>query len=277
MIRSAAVYGVTGNEHAVSGWSTVRLPFEPRGDLRAYRDELRAALRRMSPRHGEGLIATYGAPDHAFVDVENVTLYNIGSGAYSHLTGDGLVCQRTVSGDTRHRLTYRVGPLPDPDPEATQTLACVQSPLQESLHTPADWWTALHPRVRRNPEVVETHRGDFVVDITLTGSWSSPRIASMTKAMLDGLISTLHCHDGTNADNLLARLAPLGSPPDVWRALCEPCNAVLGQRSLVHTHGTRIAWNPADHLCAAFRIRIEPGPTRGLYAVIRSLPNPYTN
>jgi hypothetical protein len=83
VIRLAALYGVTGNEHGVSGWSNVRLPFEPRGDLRAYREELKAALRRMRPRHGEGLIATYGAPDHAFVDVENVALYNIGSGAYT--------------------------------------------------------------------------------------------------------------------------------------------------------------------------------------------------
>lgn len=265
----AALYGVTGNEHGVSGWSNVRLPFEPHGELRAYREDLRSALRRMRPRHGEGLIATYGAPDHAFVDVENVALYNIGSGAYRHLTEGGLMCRRTVSVDTHHHLTYCVGPLTDPDPEATRILACVESPLPQSLHTPADWWTTLRPHVRRNPDVVETHRGDFVVDVTLTGTWTG-RVAGTTKAMLDGLISALHCHDHSKKDDLLPRLAKLGNPGDVWWALCEPSSAVLGQRSLIRPHGPRIAWNPADHLCRAFRLRANPGPTRGLSATIRT-------
>jgi hypothetical protein len=45
---------------------------------------------------------------------------------------------------------------------------------------------------------------------------------------------------------------------------------VLGQRSLIRPHGPRIAWNPADHLCRAFRLRANPGPTRGLSATIRT-------
>lgn len=169
----------------------------------------------MRSRQGEGLIATYGSPDHAFVDVENAALYNIGSGAYSHLTDSGLTCRRTASVDTRHHLTYRIGPLTDPHPEATRILAWVESPLRRPLHTPADWWSTLRPCMRRNPDIVETHRGEFVADITLTGMWTGRQVAGLTKAMLDGLISALHSHDGSNAEDVLPRLEPLGSPAEV--------------------------------------------------------------
>jgi hypothetical protein len=47
---------------------------------------------------------------------------------------------------------------------------------------------------------------------------------------------------------------------------------VLGQRSLKRPHGPRIAWNPADHLCTAFRLRVNPGPMRVLSATIRAVP-----
>jgi hypothetical protein len=52
------------------------------------------------------LYGEYAAPEPAFVDLENVLLYNVGSGCYSHLTHEGIVCRRTVSDDCLHPIKY---------------------------------------------------------------------------------------------------------------------------------------------------------------------------
>ena len=80
-----ATYAVGGSAHRVEAWSTIRLPFEPNGWLLDYRNELRTALRAMRTTQVSILLAEYATPDDEFADLENVLLYNVGSGAYSHL------------------------------------------------------------------------------------------------------------------------------------------------------------------------------------------------
>jgi hypothetical protein len=80
-------WDLTTDATTVSGWSQTRLPFEPRDELREYRAALRSALRGLVSQPRTGLLAAYAAPDAGVVDVENVALYNIGAGSYSHLTG----------------------------------------------------------------------------------------------------------------------------------------------------------------------------------------------
>lgn len=92
---SGTAYAVFASDRGVAAWSTARLPFEPKGWLRDYRHELQAAVRAMSPTPTSYLVAEYAAPEAAFVDLENVLLYNVGSGCYSHLTTQGLLCRRT--------------------------------------------------------------------------------------------------------------------------------------------------------------------------------------
>jgi hypothetical protein len=81
------------------------LPFEPQGWLRVFRNELQAALRSMVPGPEHALLASYWAPDDGLVDLENVLLYNVGQGCFSHLLDGGLYCRRLVSGDARHHVT----------------------------------------------------------------------------------------------------------------------------------------------------------------------------
>lgn len=120
-------FDVVGEDTEVHAWSSRRLPFEPKGDMLAYREQLRAVLRALRPRPGQGLIATYMSPDTAFVDVENAALYNVGAGAYGHLTTEGLVCRCGTSTDGMHHLTYRVGPLDDPDPSMRREIARMEA------------------------------------------------------------------------------------------------------------------------------------------------------
>jgi hypothetical protein len=84
--------------------------------MRGFRDHLRAALTQLPAVPGRGPAARHASPDDDFADVENVALYNVGAGAYSHLVADGLTCFRTRSPDHRHHLTYRVAALEEPWP-----------------------------------------------------------------------------------------------------------------------------------------------------------------
>jgi len=128
--RRAVDFAVESTAEEVVVWSTARLPFEATGDLLRLRTTLRAALRNMAAQPGAGLLATYAAPDKAFVDVENVLLYNVGAASYGHLLSAGLVCRRVPGADNRHHMRYEtVSPLPEPDPGAIQVLAEVDAPL----------------------------------------------------------------------------------------------------------------------------------------------------
>src|SRR5690349_13545324 len=59
-------YGVRVTDDAVVAWSVRRLPFEPKGWLKDYRDELRVALRSLSWAAGTHLRAAYASPDREF-------------------------------------------------------------------------------------------------------------------------------------------------------------------------------------------------------------------
>jgi hypothetical protein len=81
----------------VEAWTTHRLPFEPRGWLVAFRDELRAALAVLQAGAGEIVHAVYTSPDTARCDTENVLFYNVGSGALAGAARHGLRFERATT------------------------------------------------------------------------------------------------------------------------------------------------------------------------------------
>jgi hypothetical protein len=69
------------SDGVVGAWSIARLPFEPSGPLLEFRAELRRAVRELVTGASSpyGLTATYCSASVAFVDAENVLLYNVGT------------------------------------------------------------------------------------------------------------------------------------------------------------------------------------------------------
>ncbi|MEV8562317.1 hypothetical protein AB0478_38935 [Streptomyces sp. NPDC051917] len=251
-------YEIEATRSTVSAWSVGRLPFEPNGWQRRFRDELRLALRALEPERGHALVAEYDAPDDAFADVENVLLYNIGAGSYGHLLGPGLVCRRASSTDGRHHVRYTlVSAIPDPDPEATVVIGDLAADLGAQLpRTPGEWWMRLRPRttIRTGRPTADRVADSFALDLSVAGpDLPGRRAAGAVKALLDGVVSCFHAHDGSESDVLLPRLTSLGGD-HAWGRVCDPSSAVLGVRRLVRPHGKGIAWNPADERCHAFRV-----------------------
>jgi hypothetical protein len=250
---------------AVRAWSTQRLPFEPKGWLKVYRDELRGALRSMSPIAGALLHAEYASPDRQFADVENVLLYNVGAGSYRHLSGSGLLVSRTQSPDTLHRVSYQLIQHVPSEMFCGSTVASVS--LEEFPSAPdkaASWWAAIRDKVSIGSHEITP---EYTVEVHLREV--APRFVSLVKPMLDGMISALHNHDGSNADHIRNALESFGEPTRLWSLLVDPSTSVLGRRVLVRPHGPGIAWNPADERCSAFSIMpTVNGPA--LNAVVRS-------
>lgn len=59
-------YGVESDGIAVRAWSSQRLPYEPKGWLLDYREDLRRELRSLVHVDGAHLRAEYSSPDQAF-------------------------------------------------------------------------------------------------------------------------------------------------------------------------------------------------------------------
>jgi len=244
-------YSVTRSDKRVDAWSTERLPFEAKGWLRDYRSELQAALRSMKQTHTSILYAQYAAPDAAFADLENVLLYNLGSGCYSHLAQSGIICRRTRSVDRLHHVTYTCVESADVTAPAGPVLAtALLSDMPLEVTSPAIWWAAFRKNHLHLHESKQ-YGGEFGVRAELGSSWRRS-LSPSVKALLDGLIAALHVHDGSERSHVVAALNDVGDGERLWQLINDPGIAILGQRRLVGPHGRRIAWNPADERCGYF-------------------------
>jgi hypothetical protein len=91
-------------------------------------------------------------------------------------------------------------------------------------------------------------------------------LAVIAKPLLDGVVAAFHAHDDTaTLEEIGGRVAAqLDVALDEVRALLgEDQMAILGTRRLVWPWRDGVQWNPADHLCLAFRIRRVPSAARG--------------
>jgi hypothetical protein len=252
-MEQARRFAVHGSETHVEAWSAVRLPFEPKGWLSEYRRDLRTALRSMRASQAGVLYAEYATPNQSFADLENVLLYNLGSGCFSHLAREGLSCRRVASRDDLHYVRYTSIEPEDACRPGGQLLASVRLIDLPPGSTPAHWWSAFREQLKVHGEIGTLYGGELGITAELGSSWSRRDIAPSVKTLLDGLISALHVHDWSNREHLVAALDEIGHGERLWDLLNDPAMAFLGPRRLVRPHGRSIAWNPADERCGFFQ------------------------
>lgn len=245
-------FEIASSDATVEFWSDSRLQYEPKGEMRHARDELRAALKHVAAT-GE-LFAEYASTDPAFCDVENVLFYNVGTTSFAALARRRLRFQRSFA-----------------SPAATPSGAhrAHQHRYETRAATPVRW------RTRRN---IGERRFQLPTKVRATTIWAAARAAatvqaadagarevglevrlvlptnstlglhSSMKALLDGIIASFHRHDGSgNVDDLSSRVAAqLGVTAGEARGLLLEGPAELGPRRLVHAFGRQVQWNPAD-------------------------------
>jgi len=244
-------YSVANSNNRVEAWSSERLPFVPRGWLLDYRRELQSSLRSMKATSTSILYAEYATPDDEFADLENVLLYNVGSGCYTHLARRGIVCRRTPSTDHLHHVRYTSTDPTTLTVPTSQVLATAQLSETPRGSSPTPWWAAF--RNHLETAVGALYEGEFGIEAAVGSAWTRA-IAPSVKALLDGLIAALHVHDGSERNHVTVALSDVGDGDRLWELLNDPGSAVFGRRRLVRPHGPGIAWNPADERCCYFEL-----------------------
>lgn len=273
-------YAIRVGSHAVEAWSTVRLPFEPKGWALAFRNDLRDAILQASPGPAARLHAVYGAQDQGqLVDAENVLLYNVGCAYWRHLTGHGVSFERSFgypsppqdSGLPEKGLHYhRYGFAESKAFEhwrVGDVLASFVDVAVPSLSKPGPVWAAVR-RQAAPPALAPGVPVRFVVELTIGDAHvsMSRSVADQVKPALDGVISAFHTHRG-NPESISERLAStgLGEKDELQQLLQDPAWNILGSRMVVRPFGaTGVQWNPADDMCVAATVQpasVETGLT----------------
>ena len=105
----------------------------------------------------------------------------------------------------------------------------------------------------------------FGLDLVLEARGSVHlNLAVIAKPLVDGVVAAFHTHDDPASMVQVAGhvAAELGAPVDEVRSLLgQNRTAILGPRRLLWPWRDQVQWNPADDLCAAFRIRCVTRPT----------------
>lgn len=258
--------------------SAERLNFEPKDWRLAMRDELRTAVRHLQSSGDEVLHASYASASRETVDAENVLFYNIGMGAFSASSQTGVRFERVYSTPTMpgstgpwpHLARYTVSALREPFThwQSGRVLARWQdasSPVLGEETKPGDVWLALKRSGFECLGRLMPPTANFGMRIRVRRGAHGPAGAtSMLKALLDGVISALHVHDGANRDEIARRLARmLGAPAaEIDTYLMDASAAALGSRDLLWLRGANVQWNPADDGLVAAEVLVEsnPGP-----------------
>lgn len=228
------------------------------------------------PAHGQVLRAEYATPDRDFADLENVLLYNIGSGAYGHLLVEGVELRRFPSPDHWHRVSYDIGAATSRDLAGCTVLSKVDAQIGVGAapRSARKWWRLLRPAVIvTDPAVPQT--GEFGVQIELVGVQENRSVAVQLKPLLDGLICAYQVHHPAPARpdaTTSSQLALIGDPAELWDLLTDDSAAVLGACSLVRPGKVNLVWNPSDHRCSTILLSASAASVPRIRATVWALP-----
>lgn len=255
--------------HAVS---KKRIPFQPQGWKKEFRDTLRCELPKLKPpAENQCLVALYNSKTKSsFFDLENVLFYNIGAKPFQPLAAVRIFaqnCSKPTSDECGeeteflHQYTYKICSIEIcTDFWKSRALAVEWKPVPVSAsfskNKAIDYWRAL----RKNPDKIKRHckipEGFFGVKIKLSvPKTRGVNLPSVIKPLLDGIICAFHSADdrlqkeaGLVADRLgISKQLLLSADYDVLGA----CRFIYSYR------GTSVKWNPQDDCCLAFEIEVE--------------------
>jgi hypothetical protein len=263
----------------VYAWLDTWLPFDKLDvDQKRIRAELRSRIRKLDPKPGEILLATYAGPRHPASDVENLLLYNIDM--------DGACFQRCANSGVR----FELAPKALREPPSRQELPCsytfrlvpsepgfehwqvVRELARFSAVTvnaaiedlPTRIWWALHHADVEVTDAPKAHEAPFGISLRVACPSGYDARPSIVKKLIDGVVAAFQAHgDRTGLKVPAARVAKLLGVADeeVSRRLLSRERAVLGvAKTLLRPRLDSFQWNPADHLCLAGEV-LDSGPS----------------
>lgn len=253
-------YELIADENSVRLWSDKRLPFEPKGEVRAMRDALRSALGGLS---GSRLLAAFGGPAGANFDIENVLFYNVGCAAFRACSQQELYFERrfvassSPSGRSwRWSHEYRTDVMPKSWTSTERELEFKLNGEGSLPATAGEYWRAAH---MSNVSAEDDLPGG--VPLLLRLHLSSGRPVNLTEAVkkvTDGICSALHTYVGTRLDDVASRAGTiLDIRPETAKEWLTRAGA-LGPRQYVWPFGGNLQWSPADERLVAVEMSWSP-------------------
>jgi hypothetical protein len=127
-------------------------------------------------------------------------------------------------------------------------------------------WLAIHHTAIETADLPAAPATPFAVFLTLGHPHAKTVGADpeLIKALMDGAIAAFQAHgDQMTVAEIAALLAVDTGQSTGWieRVLLDDTHAVLGVADrLVYLRGTRVQWNPADHLCMAGQVLCREAP-----------------
>lgn len=279
---SASMFYVNKQHPEVEAWSITRLPFEPKGWLVEFRQQLRAALRSL-PAHPQHLLhAVYASPVIEPCDTENILFYNVGESHLAAATRFGLRFERAFHINTscpvplidrlQHYHRYTLMPISSEFQHwhvdtvlAQWSFSCDAAAIKRCASV---WYAMKTGQMIAPSESIQPERYGIRLRLTVPPG-SRVQLASILKPLFDGVISALQYHHGTDEAELSRRVAAqLNIPLHEATALLRRRNAsVLGQGRLLHRWGQGIQWNPKDDACVAGELLLDEGAGQQLWTV----------
>ena len=260
----AANYLVRATQDVVETWSVARMPFEPKGWMREWRDALKSALRGVDVPNGF-LAGRYESASVAACDTENVLFYNLG-GVFGASTRHGLRFERLfgtapspepLTTDAMHYHNYSVARPGEPFTcwtEANQlaAFANVTVPAVGASSNPALIWLPVRQALTRSSAA--SHQGRlFALRLRLEGPPVTGAAASLVKSLFDGVIAAFSAHDGSREDEVVLWLNDrFAYDMTLSRKLLQSLEGdPLGTRRLLHPRAQGFQWAPDDDRCVA--------------------------
>jgi hypothetical protein len=282
MVTFRVVERVPGRE--IEAWSSVRLPFEPRGAMKDFRHELNRACRTLRATSGEQLHAVYSSDVSGLVDLENVMTYNLGTGAISEAARYGLVLERHFESadpaDGGHHYEYVLEALGNEarswKPGPTLGAVRINAP-DDAFRAPkaGRWWLLAR---RAGVEALQHHhevpdRYGLRIVVNPPASWRGS-LATLLKPLADGLVSAMHAHRGP-VDAITSRASTISPELDEaeFREHLTPACTPLGALRVVAPWRDVLQWLPADDHIVVLRAHksssLAPGTVdAAVYSVV---------
>lgn len=257
----------SGNANVTELWSALRLPFEPKGWLYDMREELKRAIKEMNPDDNRILSAAYISSNQDVCDIENILIYNVGSGVFKDVCRKGLLLERSYqnvvspAGNQESYGHYQRYSLVDKMQEPLywkekRILASWKGIILDKMPAkPHAYW-----RLMKENQVVAAdmaHNGYYGIEIAMQLPVNSANnFAGLIKPMLDGIIAAFHSYCGNQLVEISRRLASVlpNQAEEISTMLLDEKLNVLGSRCLVHPFGNFVQWNPSDDKCVVIKL-----------------------